>query len=108
MQAKQRLNGYANGARVRPMPDEERLTDTIPAFRVKDEVSKVIRGIVKADRRNISDVTRALLERGVAAYKRDGKLFEPQDETEANEKPATLSVPTITLDSKGTGKKKRA
>jgi hypothetical protein len=79
------------------MPDEERLTDTIPAFRVNDEVSKVVRGIVKTDRRTISDVARALLERGVAAFLRDGKLFEPENGEDSAKSSATIRVPRITL-----------
>lgn len=79
------------------MSEDERLIDTIPAFRVTAEVSKVVRGIVKADRRTISDVARALLERGVAAYLRDGKLFEPEDGNDAAKKPATITVPRITI-----------
>lgn len=107
-QGKQQLNGGANRARVRHMPDEERLTDTIPAFRVNDEVSKVVRGIVKADRRTISDVARALLERGVAAYLRDGKIFEPPDDggVEGTSKPATDKPSTIKVATKNLGGRK--
>ena len=101
-QEKQQLMVRANRARVRGMADEERLTDTIPAFRVNDEVSRVVRGVVKADRRTISDVARALLERGVAAYQRDGLLFEPEAPTGEDEAHPgdTISVPTIDLKKK--------
>lgn len=94
-QEKQQLNQGARRARVRGMSEDERLIDTIPAFRVTAEVSKVVRGIVKSDRRTISDVARALLERGVAAYLRDRELFEPEDkpaEPEAPERPETITA----------------
>jgi len=112
-QGKQQLNGGANRARVRHMADDDRLTDTIPAFRVNDEVSKVVRGIVKTDRRTISDVARALLERGVAAYQRDTQLFEPPAGNEAEgtdnsgtDKPSRISVTTKNLGGRK-GEKKR-
>ena len=96
-QEKHQLNGCANRARVRGMSEDERLIDTIPAFRVTAEVSKVVRGIVKDDRRTISDVARALLERGVAAYLRDGKLFEPQGADGGANDPKMITVPRITI-----------
>jgi hypothetical protein len=107
-QEKHQLNGGAKRARVRRMAEDERLIDTIPAFRVNEDVSKVVRGIVKKDRRSISDVARALLERGVAAYQRDGELFEPEGVSPSAELPAEVPVTTITLGEEGGSKKKRA
>lgn len=49
------------------------------AFRVTAEAYKSIEGAMKQERRIESDVCRCLLERGLAAYKRDGRLFEPPE-----------------------------
>jgi hypothetical protein len=107
-QEKHQLNGHANRARVRGMSEDERLIDTIPAFRVTEEVSKVVRGIVKKDRRTISDVARALLERGAAAYLRDGNLFEPEEKAAEANKSASLLVPRVTIGEEKTRKGKKA
>jgi hypothetical protein len=103
-QEKQQFNEGANRVRIGRMANDERLTDTIPALRVGESVSRVIREIHKTDRRQIADVARALLERGVAAYLRDGQLFEPEEKNggygetvSSSERPATIPVRTITL-----------
>lgn len=109
------LNHRARRANFARMTEDDRLVDTIPAFRVGQAVSDVIRKVVKEDRRTISDVARALLERGVAAYLRDGKLFEPpssngaQDAGQAaSDKPSTISVSTKNLGGKKGGRKREA
>jgi hypothetical protein len=87
------LKTGANGARFARMTSEnDRLVDTIPAFRIDEHTSQVVRKIVKDDRRSISDVARALLERGVAAYDRDGKLFEPISRDDKEESPTVPAV----------------
>lgn len=78
MQGKQMLTPLLNCASVAPM--DERLVETIPAYRVSRDIYAVIKQITTRDRRKISDVARLLLERGVAAYLRDGQLLEPAEE----------------------------
>lgn len=46
-------------------------------FRVSDEVYDRLNEIAQDERRKQNEVARALLERGIAAYERDGQLFEP-------------------------------
>ena len=62
------------------MAEKERLVETIPAFRVTTDAYKVIKYLEGHERRKISDVARALLDRGIAAFQRDGLLFEPAPE----------------------------
>lgn len=117
-QGKQVLESTTPAFKVGRMSQDERLIDTIPAFRVTEEVSRVVRDIVKTDRRTISDVARALLERGVAAYQRDGLLFEPREDdgskgngesgSGGSEDPSAIPVRTITLGSKKERKNKTA
>jgi hypothetical protein len=59
---------------------DEKLTEQL-SFRVTPTLHSQLTVIAKADRRKISEVATALLERGVAAFQRDGHLFE--DKTDA-------------------------
>lgn len=45
--------------------------------RVPDELHRKIEEIAERERRKPTEIIRALLERGVLAYDRDGHLFEP-------------------------------
>jgi hypothetical protein len=54
------------------------------AFRIADDSYKAIEAAMAHERRTESDVCRALLVRGLAAYKRDGRLFESEDRKVAN------------------------
>lgn len=56
----------------------ERLSEMI-AFRVYPSLYEVVTSIAHKDRRKLSEVELALFERGVAAFKRDGLLFEPEE-----------------------------
>ncbi|HKS27104.1 MAG TPA: hypothetical protein VJS44_04765 [Pyrinomonadaceae bacterium] len=63
-------------------------------FRVSDEIYETINDIAIKERRKQNEAARALLERGVAAYNRDGLLFEPtrnngtlDNDNRANEHP---------------------
>lgn len=50
---------------------------TIPhTFRITESTNKSLEEIANRERRNVSEVSYALLERGLLAYGRDGKLFE--------------------------------
>ena len=60
----------------------ESLNKTV-AFRVVDEIYAVIAAAMHRERRKESDVCRALIARGIAAYNRDKLLFEPEEEPEA-------------------------
>ena len=60
------------------MPTPAGLNKTL-AFRVADADYKVIEQAMERERRTESDVCRALLQRGLAAYKRDGRIFEPEE-----------------------------
>jgi hypothetical protein len=46
------------------------------SFRVPDSVYDEVYQVAKLDRRKLSEVALGLLERGLAAYKRDGQIFE--------------------------------
>jgi hypothetical protein len=59
---------------------QERLVETI-AFRVTRPVYAFIESVMSRERRELAEVGRALLDRGIAAYKRDGLLFEPEKPT---------------------------
>lgn len=54
----------------------ERMIETFN-FRVPDSWRKMASEIAQKERRELADVQRAIFERGIAAYKRDGLLFEP-------------------------------
>lgn len=55
----------------------ERLSEMI-AFRVYPSLYQVVTEVAAKDRRKLSEVELALFERGVAAFQRDGHLFEPE------------------------------
>ena len=59
------------------MPTKERKPETI-AFRVTDDVYRMLNRLADQERRKVSEIVTALLARGVAAYNRDGRLFEPE------------------------------
>jgi len=59
------------------MPTKERLSETI-AFRVTPTIYRFLDELGTRERRKMSEIATALLERGIAAYKRDRELFEPQ------------------------------
>jgi hypothetical protein len=61
----------------------EGLNKTV-AFRVPGDAYEVIAAVMLRERRSESDVCRQLLARGIAAYKRDGLLFEPEDNGNGN------------------------
>lgn len=56
----------------------ERLSEMI-AFRVYPSLYQVVISLATKERRKLSEVELALFERGVAAYQRDGLLFEPEE-----------------------------
>lgn len=56
----------------------ERLSEMI-AFRVYPSLYEVVTSLAHKERRKLSEVELALFERGVAAYQRDGLLFEPEE-----------------------------
>lgn len=62
------------------MATKERLSETI-AFRVTPATYQFLDDLGKRERRKMSEVATALLERGMAAYARDKELFEPNHET---------------------------
>lgn len=73
------------------------------AFRCwKDDEAAIIVAMGK-ERRTESDVSRALLRRGIAAYQRDHQLFEPD---EAEYKPAAV-INTAPERKKTTGVQKK-
>lgn len=57
-------------------PKRGKLTDQL-TFRVYKKTFTKVEEIRKKERRVQNEVARALLERGIAAYERDGQLFEP-------------------------------
>jgi hypothetical protein len=59
------------------MRKKERLPETI-AFRVSVDTYEQVAHIAEKERRDLSEVERAIFERGLAAYRRDRELFEPQ------------------------------
>lgn len=78
------------------MADMATLTSQV-TFRVSTELYDRINEIAVAERRKPNEVARALLERGSAAYNRDGQLFEPSG----------LRLPVITVrDKKEQGRRK--
>ena len=56
----------------------ERLSEMI-AFRVYPSLYQVVTSLAQKERRKLSEVELAIFERGVAAYQRDGLLFEPEE-----------------------------
>jgi hypothetical protein len=56
----------------------ERLSEMI-AFRVYPSLYQVVQTLADKERRKLSEVELALFERGVAAFQRDGLLFEPEE-----------------------------
>lgn len=102
MQEKHLLIRGANGASLTVMSNEkERFPETLPAFRVTREVYEVVTGVANNDRRKISDVARALLERGVAAFNRDNLLFEPEPKAEEpEEEPKKVEEPKLSVRSR--------
>jgi hypothetical protein len=58
---------------------EEKLSEQL-SFRVSPTLYRLIEQIAKAERRKPNEVARALLERGAAAYQRDGEIFETDEE----------------------------
>jgi hypothetical protein len=88
---------------------KEKLKETL-SLRVTEQLYKELERAAAAERRDLSDAARALLERGVAAYKQDRKLFEPEGipgSVEAHPGD-TISVPTLNLGKKGAKRKQRA
>jgi hypothetical protein len=47
-------------------------------FRVTSKVYKRLQEIAEKERRKMNEVARALLDRGLAAYGADEKLFQPE------------------------------
>lgn len=68
----------------------ERLSEMI-AFRVYPSLYEVVTSLAHRERRKLSEVELALFERGVAAYKRDGLLFEPEELRKLPIAPANLN-----------------
>jgi hypothetical protein len=60
---------------------KEKRIETV-AFRVTNSLYSSLQELTAKERRKLSEVALALLERGLAAYQRDGQLFEPADEGE--------------------------
>jgi hypothetical protein len=67
----------------------ERLSEMI-AFRVYPSLYEVVTSLANKERRKLSEVELALFERGVAAFKRDGLLFEPEEVRKLPIAPANL------------------
>ena len=57
--------------------ERARLSEMV-AFRVYSSLYQVVTDLAKRERRKLSEIELALFERGVAAFKRDGLLFEPE------------------------------
>lgn len=62
-----------------PRPVKEPLPETL-GFRVTEDDYEAIAQAMAKERRTESEVSRAFIGRGIAAYKRDGLLFEPEAE----------------------------
>jgi hypothetical protein len=56
----------------------EKLTAQI-TFRLSGELYEAMQEVAQKERRKPTEIARALLERGYAAYQRDGQLFEPEE-----------------------------
>jgi hypothetical protein len=46
-------------------------------FKAEESHEKIVNEIAKRERRPVGAVARAIFERGLAAYARDGNIFEP-------------------------------
>lgn len=55
----------------------ERFSETV-SFRLPESLYSVLAGMARHERRKLSEILVAVVERGVAAYLLDGHLFEPQ------------------------------
>lgn len=77
----------------------ERLSEMI-AFRVYPSLYEVVTTLASRERRKLSEVELALFERGVAAFQRDGLLFEPEEMR-------TLPVAPSNLNEQAEGRKVR-
>jgi hypothetical protein len=62
--------------------EKARRNETL-SFRVTDKFYQRLWDIGKSERRILSEVSLALLERGLAAYERDGSLFEVEPTVDA-------------------------
>ena len=77
-------------------------------FRVSDADYDRLQEIAVGERRKMNEVARALLERGLLAYERDGALFEPL-QSEKPERPATITARKVhSIGKEGEGKKRRS
>ena len=56
----------------------EKLTAQI-TFRLSGELYEAMQDVARRERRKLTEIARALLERGYAAYQRDEQLFEPEE-----------------------------
>lgn len=72
--SKQSLTGEVTDVFI-PRMSSEKLTEQM-TFRVSPSLYRAIELIARKQRRKPNEVARALLERGVAAFMRDGVLFE--------------------------------
>jgi hypothetical protein len=83
------LTEFAGDANLTGMSARnERLSETL-AFRVPGRVYEVVKELAERERRKMSEVELAIFERGLAAYQRDGLLFEPT-KTDPQERPSKL------------------
>jgi hypothetical protein len=71
-----------------PRGSKETLGKTV-GFRIPKEHEQIIERLMRDFRRNESDVCRFLLERGIAAYQQDGRLFEGEKEAIYERNPST-------------------
>lgn len=70
---------------------------------LKNELARV----ADKEKRSMNQTFLFILERGLAAYERDGELFEPSASAETEE-PATIRVPRKKLSRKDVEKKREA
>ena len=63
-------------------------------FRVAEAGYDRLQEIAEAERRKMNEIARALLERGLAAYERDGNLFETAQAVK-EPRPATITARTV-------------
>jgi hypothetical protein len=83
--------------------ERQRLSEMI-AFRVYPSLYEVVTKLAAKERRKLSEVELALFERGVAAFQRDGKLFEPE-QVEYKRVPVTATAPDKKKPTSGVHKK---
>lgn len=67
-------------------PTKDRKPEVIPAFRVPRAAADKIRQIAADNRRKINEVAELLVERGLAAFERDGHLLESEARKAAEQK----------------------